>query len=214
MYIIAVILLVTSVFHAAALLRQGLYVVLGLNDTAMPYSYNRDLITLTPDAEAYLNNLENERTQQLDKASFLRSSISLVISLAFLYFFWSRTGRSVNIDMQFSVRNFYFFLVSGLAFLIFFFSLTSGVSNFVQSSVVGDRLYYYDLYKTYPPAPIDGTPEKRTVGLEELKENLAAQQLDYSNQYQRSQKRQVVDQLTIALVALPVFLLHDRKFSF
>lgn len=214
-YILAVVLLVTSVFHAAALLRQGLYVVLDLNDTTSPYYYNRDLITLTPDAESYLEEIVAERNRQIDKANLIRSAILLTMSLGFFYWFWIRTGRSTNLDMPFSVRNFYFFLVSSLAFLIFFFTLTNGVNNFVQSAIVGDRLHYYDFYKTYPvPTKPDEQVEKRTVDLAELKATLEEQQREYSIQWKRSQKRQVVDQLTIALVALPVFFLHDRRFGF
>ena len=139
----------------------------------------------------------------------------LIISLGFFYFFWQRGGKSVNLEMAFSVRNFYFFLVSTLAFLIFFFTLSSGVNNLVQSTIVGDRLYYYDIYKPYPaPVRPDEQQEKRVVDVDEVKANLALQQKDYSSQWRQSQKRQIVDQLTIALVAFPLFFLHDRKFSF
>lgn len=214
-YILAVVLLVTSVFHAAALLRQGLYVVLGLNETNMPYNYNSDLITLTPAAQEYLESLANERTRQTDIANFVRSSVMLIVSLGFFYFFWQRGDKSLDLEMAFSVRNFYFFLVSSLAFLIFFFTLSSGINNLVQSTVVGDRLYYYDMYKPYTaPVRPDEQQEKRIVDIDEVKENLALQQKEYSSQWKHSQKRQVVDQLTIALVAFPLFFIHDRKFSF
>lgn len=213
-YILAVVLLVTSVFHAAALLRQGLYVVLGLNDTNMPYNYKSDLITLTPAAQEYLNSLAKEQTRQNDIASFVHSSVLLIVSLGFFYFFWQRGGKSLDLEMAFSVRNFYFFLVSSLAFLIFFFTLSSGVNNLVQSTIVGDRVYYYDMYRpnATPVPPAEQQP--RVVDIDEVKENLALQQAEHSSQWKHSQKRQIVDQLTIAIVAFPLFFIHDRKFTF
>lgn len=215
MYILAVVLLVTSVFHAAALLRQGLYVVLGLNDTAIPYSYKNDVITLTPPAQEYLNSLAKEQTRRNDIASFVRSSALLIVSLGFFYFFWQRSGKAIDLEMAFSARNFYFFLVSSIAFLIFFFTLSSGVNNLVQSTVIGDRLYYYDMYRGHggtsiPPSEL----QPRVVDIDEVKENLALQQAEYTSQWKHSQKRQVVDQLTIAIVAFPLFFIHDRKFTF
>lgn len=213
-YILAVILVVTSVFHAAALVRQGLYLVLGLNDTNVS-SYKNDLVTLTPAAQEYLDSLAKEQTRRNDIASFVRSFVLLVISLGFFYFFWQRSGRAIDLEMAFSTRNFYFFLVSSLAFLIFFFTISSGLNNLVQSTFVGDRLYYYDMYKPYStPVRPDGQQEKRVVDIDEVKENLTLQQKEYSAQWNQSQKRQAVDQLTIALVAFPLFFIHDRKFSF
>lgn len=214
-YLLAAILLVTSVFHAAGLVRQGLYLVLGLNDTFMPTKFSSDVVTFTPEAENYLSTLAIEHSARTTRAGLVRSALLLVISFGSFLLLWRRTNRSMELEMPFSVRNFYFFLVSAVAFLIFFYSLSHGITNLVHETMVGDSVAYYDVYRFSPPIErTDGKPQPRLVDKDEVVRNLETQRKENAMHRKSSQKRQIVDQLTISLVALPVFFLHDRKFGF
>ena len=212
-YLLAAVLLVTSVFHAAGFLRQGLYLLLDLNDSVRSVKFSTDIVTFTPAAEAYLNELAALQARRTTTAGLIRSLILLVISLGSFAWFWKRTGRSQQLEMEPTVRNFYFFLVSGLSFLILFYSLSAGVANMVEQTVNVEWSYFhYDAHRFHSPRP-EGQPQPRTVDADEVRRNLATQRKE-AEAHQSSRNRQVVDQLTVSLVALPVFWLHDRRFGF
>lgn len=212
-YLLAAVLLVTSVFHAAGFLRQGLYLLLDLNDSVRPVKFSTDIVAFTPAAEAYLHELAAEQARRTTTAGLIRSLILLVVSLGSFAWFWKRTGRSQQLEMEPTVRNFYFFLVSGLSFLILFYSLSAGVANLVEQTVNVEWSYFhYDVHRFHGPRP-EGQPQPRTVDADEVRRNLATQRKE-AEAHQSSRNRQVVDQLTVSLVALPVFWLHDRRFGF
>ncbi|MBT9156388.1 MAG: hypothetical protein DDT37_01373 [Firmicutes bacterium] len=212
-YLLAAVLLVTSVFHAAGFVRQGLYLLLDLNDSVRPVKFSSDLVTFTPAAEAYLDDLAAEQTRRTNTAGLIRSLILLVVSLGSFAWFWKRTGRSQQLDMELTVRNFYFFLVSGIAFLILFYSLSAGVASLVQQAVNVEWTYFpYDVHRFHGPRP-EGQQQPRTVDVDEVRRNLETQRKE-AEAHRTSQNRQVVDQLTVSFVALPVFWLHDRRFGF
>jgi hypothetical protein len=211
-YLLAAVLLVTSVFHAAAIVRHGLYVVFNLNEQiARPYV--PDHIQLTPDAEAYMIQQQNQWQRSNDMASLIRSAILLFLSLGFFAFFWRSTGRVADLDMTFSVRNFYFFAVSAISFLIFFYALSAGVGTAVGTAYRPNQ-YYFDLYSVKPvPPPGQTSPPKVTVTLDDLKEQLNKQEENYKNNMGRSDTRRMVDQLTAAVVALPIFYWHSKRMT-
>jgi hypothetical protein len=211
-YLLAAVLLVTSVFHAAAIVRQALYAVLGINDYYGPkYYYDNTNVTLTPDAEEYLNNLQQERQRSADIANMLRSAVLLALSFGFFMFFWRKAASSGEIEMMFSVRNFYFFLVSSIAFLIFFFSLSAGLGTLVNIAT-GNDLYFY-LSIEAPRTPGTGDPQPVTLTLQDVKDRIAAQEKEQMNNMGRSRQRQLIDQLTVSLVALPIFFWHNKQLT-
>jgi hypothetical protein len=212
-YLLAAVLLVTSVFHAAAFVRQGLYLLLDLNDNVRPAKFSTDIVTFTPAAEEFLNDLTAEQARRTTTAGLIRSLILLVVSLGSFAWFWKRTGRSQQIEMEPTVRNFYFFLVSGISFLILFYSLSAGIATLVEQAVNVEWSYFhYDMHRFHGPRP-EGQQTPRTVDVDEVRRNLETQRKE-AEAHQSSRNRQVVDQLTVSLVALPVFWLHDRRFGF
>ncbi|MBT9136792.1 MAG: hypothetical protein DDT34_01878 [Firmicutes bacterium] len=161
-YLLAAVLLVTSVFHAAGFVRHGLYLLLDLDDSVRPMRFSPDIVTFTPAAEAYLNGLAAEQTRRTNTAGLIRSLILLLVSLGSFAWFWKRTGRSQQLDMELTVRNFYFFLVSGISFLILFYSLSAGLANLVQQAVNVEWTYFhYDVHRFHGPRP-DGQQQPRT----------------------------------------------------
>lgn len=212
-YLLAAVLLVTSVFHAAGFVRQGLYLLLDLNDNVRPAKFSTDIVTFTPAAEAYLNEMTAEQARRTTTAGLIRSLILLAVSLGSFAWFWKRTGRSQQLEMEPTVRNFYFFLVSGISFLILFYSLSAGVASLVEQSVNVEWSYFhYDMHRFHTPRP-EGQQQPRTVDVDEVRRNLETQRKE-AEAHRSSRNRQVVDQLTVSLVALPVFWLHDRRFGF
>lgn len=212
-YLLAAVLLVTSVFHAAGFVRQGLYLLLDLNDNVRPAKFSTDIVTFTPAAEAYLNEMTAEQARRTTTAGLIRSLILLAVSLGSFAWFWKRTGRSQQLEMEPTVRNFYFFLVSGISFLILFYSLSAGVASLVEQSVNVEWSYFhYDVHRFHGPRP-EGQQQPRTVDVDEVRRNLETQRKE-AEAHRSSRNRQVVDQLTVSLVALPVFWLHDRRFGF
>lgn len=212
-YLLAAVLLVTSVFHAAGLVRQGLYLLLDLNDSVRPAKFSTDIVTFTPAAEEFLNDLAAEQARRMTAAGLMRSLILLVVSLGSFAWFWKRTGRSQQLEMEPTVRNFYFFLVSGISFLILFYSLSVGIATLVEQTVNVEWSYFhYDMHRFHGPRP-EGQQPPRTVDADEVRRNLETQRKE-AMAHRSSRHRQVVDQLTVSLVALPVFWLHDRRFGF
>ncbi|MBT9135547.1 MAG: hypothetical protein DDT34_00606 [Firmicutes bacterium] len=216
-YLVAAVLLVTSIYHGAAFLRHGFYAVLGLTDAnVLPQKFSTDQVTFTPDAEAYLRAYEDRRQTQLERVNILRSMLLLVFSLSFFAWFWSRTSRSQDFAMIFSVNNFYFFLVSMISFFIFFFAASQGIGNAVTSVIFPESNFYFNYQGGFArPAPIPETKvEPRTVTLSELEAALETQMDEHHKQNAPWQTRQMVDQFAVSLVSLPVFYLHNRKFKF
>ncbi len=212
-YLLAAVLLVTSVFHAAGFVRQGLYLLLDLNDNVRPAKFSTDIVTFTPAAEAYLNEMTAEQARRTTTAGLIRSLILLAVSLGSFAWFWKRTGRSQQLEMEPTVRNFYFFVVSSISFLILFYSLSAGVASLVEQSVNVEWSYFhYDMHRFHGPRP-EGQQQPRTVDVDEVRRNLETQRKE-AEAHRSSRNRQVVDQLTVSLVALPVFWLHDRRFGF
>ena len=212
-YLLAAVLLVTSVFHAAGFVRQGLYLLLDLNDNVRPAKFSTDIVTFTPAAEAYLNEMTAEQARRTTTAGLIRSLILLAVSLGSFAWFWKRTGRSQQLEMEPTVRNFYFFVVSSISFLILFYSLSAGVASLVEQSVNVEWSYFhYDVHRFHGPRP-EGQQQPRTVDVDEVRRNLETQRKE-AEAHRSSRNRQVVDQLTVSLVALPVFWLHDRRFGF
>lgn len=211
-YLLAAVLLVTSVFHAAAIVRQALYAVLGINDTyGAQYYYDKATVTLTPEAEEYVNNLQRERQRSADIAKLLRSAVLLILSFGFFMFFWRKAAASAEIEMIFSVRNFYFFLVSSIAFLIFFFSLSAGLGTLVNIATGNDYFFYLSL-ETPRPATTPVTAPV-TLTLQDVKDRIAAQERDQKNNVGKTQQRQLIDQLTVSIVALPIFFWHNKPLN-
>ncbi|HSL93075.1 MAG TPA: hypothetical protein VK905_00555 [Bacillota bacterium] len=211
-YLLAVVLLVTSVFHAAAIVRQALYAVLDINDSYGPqYYYDKANVTLTAEAEEYLNNLQQERQRSADIANMLRSAVLLALSFGFFMFFWRKAASSAEIEMLFSVRNFYFFLVSSIAFLIFFFSLSAGLGTLVNIATGND--YYFYLSLETPRPETTANPEPITLTLQDVKDRIAAQEQEQEKNMGKSRQRQLIDQLTISIVALPIFYWHNKQLT-
>jgi len=212
-YLLAAVLLVTSVFHAAGFVRQGLYLLLDLNDSVRPAKFSTDIVTFTPAAEAYLNEMTAEQARRTTTTGLIRSLILLAVSLGGFAWFWKRTGRSQHLEMEPTVRNFYFFVVSSISFLILFFSLSAGVASLVEQSINVEWSYFhYDIHRFHGPRP-EGQQQPRTVDVDEVRRNLGTQRKE-AEAHRSSRNRQVVDQLAVSLVALPVFWLHDRRFGF
>ncbi len=214
-YLLAVVLLVTSLFYAGALLRDGLYLLMGLDEQYPNLGYSGN-IQLTPDAEAYVKELQAERSRALNIANFLKRGITLVLAAGSFLFFWRRANPFGSKEMAFTMPNFYFFLVSSIAFIIFFFALANTVNNVVDTAIVGDRGRYVNidaLYLKYDK-PVEPNAQPIKVELDDLKKRLA----DYDKQtgeydWRRGRTRSIIDSLSISLVALPVFLFHDRRFT-
>ncbi len=212
-YLLAAVLLVTSVFHAAGLVRQGLYLLLDIDESAGTIRFSSDFVIFTPASETYLNNLAAEHARRTSAAGMFSSAILLLISLGFFAWLWKRTGKSQHLEMELTVRHFYFFSVSGIAFLIMFYSLSAGAASLVQQTVNAEWTYFhYDTFRFHGPKP-EGQQQPRTVDLDEVKRNLEVQRKE-TGAHRTSQVRQMVDQFTVAFVALPVFWLHDRRFGF
>ena len=209
-YLLAVVLLVTSVFHAAAIVRQGLYAVLGIDDyRGGSYYYDKNAVTLTAEAEEYLNNMQQQQQRRADIANLLRSSVLLALSFGFFMFFWRKAASSAEIEMVFSVRNFYFFLVSSIAFLIFFFSLSAGLGTLVNIATNNDYYFYLSLDIPREPTPVPAAPV--TLTLDDVKERIATQEQQQKDNMGKTRQRQLIDQLTVSLVALPVFFWHNKQ---
>ncbi|MBS3873948.1 MAG: hypothetical protein KGZ92_02285 [Firmicutes bacterium] len=215
-YVIAAVLLVTSIFHGAAFLRQSFYSVLGLTEgQVLPPKFSTEEVTFTPDAEEFLREYELERKRMMDRTAIIRSLLLLIFSLSFFAWFWSRTARSTDFEMAFSVRHFYFFVVSTISFLIFFFSSTQGIANLVQNVIFPESSFYFNYHGLARPIVERQTkPPARTVDKAELEEAFASQRREWETQSAPWQKRQMVDQFAVALVSLPVFYFHNRKFKF
>lgn len=80
-------------------------------------------------------------------------------------------------------------------------------------TVSDDWSYYHlDFHRFHGPQT-DTTNQPRTVDVDEVQRNLETQRRENATN-QTSQKRQLVDQLTVSLVAWPVFWWHDRRFAF
>lgn len=213
-YILAAVLLVTSVFHAAAIVRHALYVVFNLNDQIGRSVTSPEYVQLTSEAEEYIVQTQNQWQRQNDLANLLRSAIMLGLSLAFFTYFWKTTARAANLEMLFSVRNFYFFAVSSISFLIFFYALSSGLGTAVNASIRPPYYYYHDLYSFAPPrTPGDTPPETVVVTLTDLQEHMAKQEKNFEKNRGRSETRQMIDQFTASLVALPIFYWHNKQLS-
>ena len=211
-YLLAAVLLVTSVFHAAAIVRQALYAVLGINDSyGQQYYYDKTNVTLTPDAEQYLNDLQRDRQRSADIANMLRSAVLLALSFGFFMFFWRKAASSAEIEMLFSVRNFYFFLVSSIAFLIFFFSLSAGLGTIVNIATGNDYYFYLSLETPRPATATEQAPV--TLTLQDVKDRIAAQEQEQKNNMGKSRQRQLIDQLTVSIVALPIFIWHTKQLN-
>lgn len=215
-YAISAVLLVTSIFHGAAFLRQSFYSVLGITDSnVLPPKFSTESVTFTPDAEAFLREYEQERQKSMDRTSIIRSLLLLVFSLSFFAWFWSRTSRSTDFEMMFSVRNFYFFAVSMISFLIFFFATSQAITNLVQNVIFPESNFYFNYHGFARPIVEPQTkPPTRTVDKAELEEAFASQRREWETHSAAWPKRQMVDQLAVALVSLPVFYFHNRKFKF
>jgi len=215
-YVIAAVLLVTSIFHGAAFLRQSFYSVLGLTDgNVLPPKFSTEAVIFTPDAEAFLREYEQERQRSMDRTAIVRNLLLLIFSLSFFTWFWSRTARSADFEMAFSVRHFYFFAVCTISFLIFFFSASQGITNLVQNVIFPESSFYFNYHGfARPIVERETTPPTRIVDKAELEEALATQRRDWETQSAPWQKRAMVDQFAIALVSLPVFYFHNRKFKF
>lgn len=215
-YVIAAVLLVTSIFHGAAFLRQSFYSVLGLTEgQVFPPKFSTDAVIFTPDAEAFLREYELERQRSMDRTNIIRSLLLLIFSLSFFAWFWSRTSRSTDFEMAFSVRHFYFFVVSSISFLIFFFATSQGITNLVQNVIYPESSFYFNYHGFARPIVEPQTkPPVRTVDKAELEEAFASQRREWDQQSAPWQKRQMIDQFAVALVSLPVFYFHNRKFKF
>lgn len=210
-YLLAAILLVTSVFHAASIVRYGLYAILGLNTyTDGGFYYDKESVELTPEALEYVNNLQRERQQRSDTANLLRSAILLALSAGFFFLFWRRGLLAAETEMLFSVRNFYFFLVSSIAFLIFFYSLSAGLST-LTDIVIGTDYYFYPSFSV--PREPAGTAPKTTLTLEDVKTMIAEQEARQMEGMGRNRQRRLVDRLTVSVVALPIFLWHNKQLT-
>ncbi|MDP3057990.1 MAG: hypothetical protein Q8N36_00800, partial [bacterium] len=148
-----------------------------------------------------------------DLAGIWQHAILFIFSSAFFYFFWKRTSSFSQKDLTFTVPNFYFFVISIVAFLIFFYSFSTSI-NTVAGFSVPLRYNYYDMYSLYyskPDRPIEPNT-KIIVELDDLKARIEAQKASTDNDWSKNNTRNLIDSLAVSLVALPVFLLHDRRF--
>jgi len=216
-FLAAAVLLVTSIYHGAALLRHSFYAVFGLTElNVQPRTFSTDLVTFTTEAEEYLRRYESERQNQLERMNILRSLLLLILSVTFFAWFWSRTTRSQTFEMTFSVSNFYYFLVCLISFFIFFFAGSQGISTAVSNAIFPEADFYFDYQHRFIKAPVppETKTEPRTVTLSELETALEQQREEHQRHSTPWRTRQMVDQFAISLVSLPVFYLHNRKFKF
>jgi len=215
-YLLAAVLLVASIFHGAAFLRQGFYSLLGLTDgNVLPPNFSTDAVTFTPEAEAFLREYEQERQRSMDLTAIVRNLLLLLFSLSFFAWFWSRTAGSTDFEMPFSVRNFYFFAVSMISFLIFFFAASQGITNLVENAIFPESSFYFNYHGFARPIVEPETkPLARTVDKTELEEAFTTQRREWETHSAPWQRRQMVDQFAVTLVSLPVFYFHNRKFKF
>lgn len=218
-YVVLLILLITIIFGVTNLIKSTLLYFMPNPQTQMekysPVKSELDnRIVLTDEANkyylSYVDEINSNGSKRNNIKEIINTGLGLLIAFPFFYLYWRRSKKlDEDNDIQFTVKNFYFYIVCTITFFIAFFSSQSAINTIVDFNYPNNyvisineltaQIADKNLTKQNADTPVNIDKAMLKKAIEER------QNMESSWRYDS-----IVQSITSIIVAIPVFFLHWR----